>query len=189
MQPDPSGADRPDSRAGAPDRRPDRPGDGSPDERADRLKERVYVTFAALAVVLTLRSHVEETTGRAALATLLITVGGTLLAVLLADLVSHMAVHATWPTTAQLRHMLRVSLGSVAAVATPLVLLALAVGGVLRVDAALRAATITLLVALGAVGWLAVRRVPMTVWQRVVALTGELVPGSAVVALELAAHH
>ena len=34
----------------------------SPRERAERLRERIYVTFTSLAVVLALRSHVEDET-------------------------------------------------------------------------------------------------------------------------------
>ena len=74
-------------------------------ERAERLKERVYITFTALAVVLALQSHAES--AARATVTLLIAVVGTLLAVFVADIVSHLAVHAALPTSRELRHMLR----------------------------------------------------------------------------------
>ena len=56
-------------------------------QRADRLRERSYVTFTALAVVLVLRSEAEHMTARVAAGTLAVTVVATLLAVLVADVV------------------------------------------------------------------------------------------------------
>src|SRR3954464_13732562 len=81
------------------------------ESRAEALKERVYLTFTALAVVLALRAHAQSV-AEAAL-TLLIAVLGTLLGVFLADRVAHIAVHAVLPTGPQLRHMLRISLGAI----------------------------------------------------------------------------
>lgn len=159
----------------------------TPEERADRLKERVYVTFAALAVVLTLRSHGEVTAGVAA-TTLLITVGGTLLAVLLADVVSHLAVHAALPTAAEARHMVAVCTGALGVLVLPMAFVGLAAWGSWTVDGALRASTIALVASLGVVGWLAVRRVALPGWQKLLVLVAEVALGVAVVALELLAH-
>lgn len=156
-------------------------------ERAERLKERVYVTFAALAVVLTLRSHGDVSAGVAA-TTLLITVGGTVLAVFLADVVAHLAVHAALPTVAELRHMVRVCTGALGVMVLPMVFIGIAATGTWRVDGALRASTIALVASLGVVGWLAVRRVTLPRWQKVVVLLAEVALGIAVVALELLAH-
>ena len=159
----------------------------TPGERADRLKERVYVTFAALAVVLTLRSHGDVAAGVAA-TTLLITVGGTLLAVLLADMVSHIAVHAALPTAAEARHMVAVCTGALGVLVPPMVFVGVAATGSWTVDGALRASTIALVASLGVVGWLAVRRVALPGWQKLVVLVAEVALGVAVVALELLAH-
>lgn len=159
----------------------------TPGERADRLKERVYVTFAALAVVLTLRSHGDVAAGVAA-TTLLITVGGTLLAVLLADMVSHIAVHAALPTAAEARHMVAVCTGALGVLVPPMVFVGVAAMGSWTVDGALRASTIALVASLGVVGWLAVRRVALPGWQKLVVLVAEVALGVAVVALELLAH-
>ncbi|MCG7288097.1 hypothetical protein MHY85_19235 [Cellulomonas sp. ACRRI] len=159
----------------------------TPGERADRLKERVYVTFAALAVVLTLRSHGDVTAGVAA-TTLLITVGGTLLAVLLADMVSHIAVHAALPTAAEARHMVAVCTGALGVLVLPMVFVGVAATGSWTVDGALRASTIALVASLGVVGWLAVRRVALPGWQKLLVLVAEVALGAAVVALELLAH-
>jgi hypothetical protein len=159
----------------------------TPEERADRLKERVYVTFAALAVVLTLRSHGDVTAGVAA-TTLLITVGGTLLAVLLADVVSHIAVHAALPTAAEARHMVAVCTGALGVLVLPMIFVGIAATGSWTVDGALRASTIALVASLGVVGWLAVRRVALPGWQKLLVLAAEVALGIAVVSLELLAH-
>jgi hypothetical protein len=163
------------------------PSGRTPEERADRLKERVYVTFAALAVVLTLRSHGDVTAGVAA-TTLVITVGGTLLAVLLADVVSHIAVHASLPTAAEARHMVAVCTGALGVLVLPMVFVGVAGSGAWTVDGALRASTIALVASLGVVGWLAVRRVALPRWQKLLVLVAEVALGVAVVALELLAH-
>jgi hypothetical protein len=159
----------------------------TPEERADRLKERVYVTFAALAVVLTLRSHGDVTAGVAA-TTLLITVGGTVLAVLLADMVSHIAVHAALPTAAEARHMVAVCTGALGVLVLPMLFVGVAASGSWTVDGALRASTIALVASLGVVGWLAVRRVALPGWQKLLVLVAEVALGVAVVSLELLAH-
>jgi purine-cytosine permease-like protein len=101
--------------------------------RAEALKERVYVTFTGLAVVLTLESHSETLTAGEAASTLTITVIGTLLAVFVADLVSHVAVHAKTPTRPELRHMARVSFGAFGAIVFPLIFMTLVLVGYLAV--------------------------------------------------------
>lgn len=159
----------------------------SPSENAERLKERVYITFAALAVVLALRSE-EHGDPAGAARTLFVTVLGTLLAVLVADWVAHIAVHQKLPTVRELQHMVGVSLGAMTAVGVPLVLMTIAAFGGMPLDAALQASTIVLIVALGAVGYLAVRRVKLPVWQRLLVLLSEVAVGLLVVWLEVSAH-
>lgn len=165
------------------------PSSATAEHRAEALKERVYVTFTSLAVVLALQSHSGEllTSGEAA-ATLSITVVGTLLAVFVADVVSHLAVHATAPTGAELRRMTGVSFGAFGAVVLPLIFIGFAALDAWSIDAALRASTIALTVTLIAIGFLAVRRVKMAWWQRLIALGAEFAVGAAVVGLELLAH-
>ncbi len=157
--------------------------------RAEALKERVYVTFTALAVVLALQSPSEEGlhVGEA-VRTLAITVVGTVLAVFVADLVSHLAVHASTPTRTELTRMAAVSFGALGAVVLPVLFLGVAALDVWSLDTALVAATATLVLSLVLIGYLAIRRVPMTWWQRLVALGAESALGLAVVGLELLAH-
>ncbi|WP_203136424.1 hypothetical protein [Microbacterium sp. JZ31] len=158
-----------------------------PQERAERLKERIYLTFTALAVVITLDSHGHPTPGEA-MATLAVTSAATLLAVFVADLVSHLVVHGEIHTRAELRRAAAVSLGAIGAVALPFVFLALAVFDVWTLSHALRGAKAALIVALVAIGWLAVRRTRASWWQKLFVLGAEAGLGLAVIGLELLAH-
>ncbi|MFI2557736.1 hypothetical protein [Nocardia farcinica] len=155
--------------------------------RADRLKERIYVTFTALAVVLALRAHQHIDAGRA-LFTLLLTVAATLSAVFTADVVAHLVVHERLPTRAEVARALHTVAGGLGAVAVPTVFLLLAVAEVWSVHAALRACTIALIVALVAIAYPAVRRTTLTTTQRVLVLGGEAALGTAVIALQTLAH-
>jgi hypothetical protein len=159
------------------------------EHRAAALKERVYVTFTALAVVLAMRSHAEErlTPGQAA-TTLTITVLGTVLAVFVADFVSQLAVHGAAPSRQQWREMATISFGAVGAVLLPMAFIGFAAIGSWSIEAALQASTVALIVTLVAIGFLAIRRVKMAWWQRLVALGAEFALGASVVGLELLSH-
>lgn len=157
-------------------------------QRADQLKERIYVTFTSLAVVLALGSHAAEVTPGEAARTLAITVVGTLLAVFVADVVAHISVHAAVPTPPELGHMVRVSTGSLGVLVLPMVFLGLAGAGVMRLEGALRACTIALAASLIVIGYLAARRVRLPAHQRLVVLFAEFGLGLAVIGLELLAH-
>jgi len=155
--------------------------------RAAHLKERIYLTFAALAVVITLSAHGHVTAGEAAI-TLLVTVMGTLLAVFTADLISHLVVHERLFTAPELRHALTTSFGALGTVALPFVFLGVAGLDLWNAHTALRAAAIALLVSLIAAGWIAVRRMRLTWFQRLVALGAEAALGLAVIGLQVLAH-
>jgi hypothetical protein len=160
----------------------------TPRERADRLRERIYVTFTSLAVVLALRAHEEEETPGRAAVTLVIVVTGTLLAVLVADFTAHLAVHGQLPTRREFRHMIAVVAGSLPAIAVPLALVAAAALGLIELKTALTAAAVVLVATLVVVGYAAVRRTALPGWQRLVVLFAEATLGLAVIALELLAH-
>lgn len=156
-------------------------------ERAGKLKERIYVTFSALAVVLALRAH-DGVEASEALVTLLVTVAGTLLAVFVAELVAHLVAHRRMWTDAELRHAVSVSTSALGAIATPVVFLVLANFEVWRTDRALRASMIALIAALVAFSFAAIRHVPLSFWERLFALGALAVLGLAVIGLELLAH-
>jgi len=160
---------------------------GTPvEERAERLKERVYITFTALAVVLALREHAESP--GVVIGTLVIGVVGALLAVFVADVVSHIATHAALPDARELRHMTAVSFGALGVLVAPLLLLALAAAGAWELDSALLVTTFVLVGTLVAVGYAAVRRVRLPAWQKLLVLLAEFALGVVVVGLELLAH-
>jgi hypothetical protein len=160
----------------------------TPEQRAEVLKERIYVTFTSLAVVMALSSHADELTPGSAAVTLLIAVVGTLLAVFVADLVAHIAVHTALPDRAELAHMISVSTQALAVIVLPMIFVGLAGVGVWEVATALRASTIALIVSLVGIGYLAVRRVRLPLGQRLIVLFAEFVLGIAVVLLEPLAH-
>ncbi|WP_336640940.1 hypothetical protein [Microbacterium sp. USHLN272] len=155
--------------------------------RAAHLKERIYLSFAALAVVITLSAHGHVSAGEAA-TTLIVTVMGTLLAVFTADLISHLVVHERLFTPPELRHALASSFGALGTVVLPFVFLGFAGLDAWSTDAALRASAIALLASLIVIGWIAVRRMPLTWFQRLVALGAEAALGLAVIGLQVLAH-
>lgn len=157
-------------------------------QRADRLKERIYVTFTSLAVVLALASRADELRPSSAALTLSITVVGTLLAVFVADLIAHILVHAQLPSRGELAHMIRVSSGSLGVLVLPLVFIGLAAIGRWELARALRAGAIALSVTLAVMGYLAARRVQLPTRYRIVVLFAEFALGIVVIALELLAH-
>ncbi|GAA2246941.1 hypothetical protein GCM10009851_35500 [Herbiconiux moechotypicola] len=159
-----------------------------PEQRAERLKERIYITFTALAVVLALSSHaIGLDPGQAAL-TLLISVGGAVLAVFCADVVAHIAVHRVLPTAAEMRHMFAVSFGALGVIVLPMIFIGLAALGHWSIEGSLRATVIALIASLAVIGFLAVRRVRLSWWKRLIVLLLEVALGLAVVGLELLAH-
>ena len=160
----------------------------TPELRAEALKERVYVTFTALAVCIALERNVEPAGVAGTAATLGSAVVGTLLAVFLADLIAHMTVHSALPSRAQVRHMAAVSLGALLVLVVPMLLLVLAAVDVVTLAWALRAMSFVLVVTLVVVTFLAVHRVRLPAWQKVLAHASIGALGLAVLVLELAVH-
>jgi hypothetical protein len=158
-------------------------------QRAAILKERVYIIFTTLAVVLALRSHADETTPAAAAATLSVVVIGSLLGILVADLLSHLAVHSTLPTREELRHMVAASASALSVLVTPLILLLAAGLGLWTTSVALSWAVAVLVVTLMVVGYLAIRKLDIPVHHKAAIMLAEVVLSLLVIALELVAHN
>jgi hypothetical protein len=168
---------------------PTAPPSPSASQRAASLKERVYIIFTSLAVVLALRSHADETTPAAAAATLSIVVIGSLLGIFVADLLSHLTVHSKLPTGAELHHMIAVSVDGLGVLVTPLILLAAAGFGLLTTAAALGWAVVVLVVSLAVVGFLAIRRLEIPLHHKAAIMFAEVVLSLLVIGLELLAHN
>lgn len=159
-----------------------------PERFAERLRERVYVGFTALAVLLALSAHAHETAPAAAAKTLFITVLGVLLAGFGADLVAYVVAHSAVPRWAEVRQMVRVGLGGLASVALPLVLIGLAGLGVMPLPRALAVSQLVLLVTFGVIALVALRRVRIPLWQRILLIAALMAVCALAVLLEYAAH-
>lgn len=133
-------------------------------ERAARLKERVYVTFTALTVVLAMSSHATDLDPPAAITTLLIAVTGTLLAVFVADYIAHLAVHQQIPNGTELRHMIGESVGAFGVLPLPLLALSVSALGGWSLAAGLAASAAVLIGSVVFIGYLAVRRTGLPLW-------------------------
>lgn len=120
----------------------------SRDQLAERLKERVYVTFTTLAVLMALSSHGDNPEPGSIALSLLLTTVGVLLAGFAADVIAHSAIHAALPTGPALRHMARVAVGAFGAIVAPLILMLLAGIEAIPVSGAVIASQIVLVVAL-----------------------------------------
>lgn len=158
-------------------------------QRAASLKERVYIIFTSLAVVLALRSHADETSPAAAAATLSIVVIGSLLGIFVADLLSHLTVHSKLPTGEELHHMMAVSADGLGVLVTPLLLLTAAGFGLLSTAAALGWAIVVLVLSLAVVGFLAIRRLDIPLHHKAAIMFAEVVLSLLVIGLELLAHN
>jgi hypothetical protein len=159
-----------------------------PEYRALALKERVYVTFTALAVSIPLGQHVESATVAASAATLALTVVGTLLATFLADLIAHVAVHSVLPSRSEVRRMTAVSASAFLVLVVPMLLLALAATHLTTLNWALQATSFVLVATLVVVTFIPLRRLNLPAWQKLVAYSAVTVLGLAVVALKLVVH-
>jgi hypothetical protein len=84
--------------------------------------------------------------------------------------------------------MLVVSLGAAVVTVPPLILLALAAIGFWSAATALLLSLLTLLISLIAISYLALHRLRLPVWQKVVFFGAEAFLGLAVIALDLLAH-
>lgn len=156
------------------------------ERRAAHLKERIYVAFAALAVVLGMMRH--QLGPIEAILTLAVTILGLLLAVFTADVVAHLVVHARWMTQPELRHAVRTSFGAMSSLVAPFLFLGAAAIGLLDTWLALLAGAIALIGALVVIGWVAVRRLRLRWWERLLALGAEALLGLAVIGLQVLAH-
>lgn len=157
---------------------------------AVHLRERIYVTFASLAVVLTLGVHAEDLGAGAAALSLAVSAAGTVVAAYAADLISHVVVHGAFPDRSEGRSMRSASLGAFTVIALPLLAVGLAALGVWSVQTALAIGAALLVATLCLVTWLGVRRAErLSTAQKVAALVGLTLLGLIVVGLKLLAGH
>ncbi|WP_440695518.1 hypothetical protein [Clavibacter nebraskensis] len=158
------------------------------EQRSEALKERIYVTFTALAVTIATAREAEHATVGGAAVTLLLTVVGTLLAVSVAEWIAQMVRDGEVPDRRDVGHILYVCASSLGVLPAPLAILGLAALGWLDLAAALRIISIVLVATLVLVTLLAVRRLRVGIGVKLLVLAGVAVLGVAVLAVELAVH-
>jgi hypothetical protein len=152
------------------------------------LKERVYVSFISLAVLLALGAHPADTTPATALGALLVAAIGAGLAGLVSEVIAHLALHEHLPSRAEAGHLVRISSGALATVALPAVVLLVSLAGLLPIVPALNIAVAVLALTLGAVGFLAVVRSRLRWYTKLAVFFVLFVLGVMVIAVQLLAH-
>lgn len=157
-------------------------------QRSEALKERVYVTFTALAVTIAFERDAAHATVDGAALTLLLTVVGTLMAVFVADLIAFLVRDSSMPSRPELAHLMYVSFGSLTVIVVPMAILGLSALGVIELTTALRAISVALVATLIVVTLIAVRRLRVELWRKILVLAIVAALGLAVLAIELAVH-
>lgn len=157
-------------------------------QAGDRLRERIYVTFTALAILMAMNAHGEALDSPTVLWTLVISVLGVLLAGLVSDLVSHMIVHNTLPTAVEFRHMLAVSSRALGVLVVPLIAVGLAVFDVIADRTGMTIAIVGLIISLAVIARIAVSRTGLNGWRQLAVLVVIVGLGVLVVFLEALVH-
>jgi hypothetical protein len=165
--------------------RVDRP---EPEQLVPYLKERIYVTFIGLAVLLALNLHPEETSAGAVAGSLAIAAVGAGLAGLVSDVIAHLAVRGTMPDAAELRYLVRIALGALATIVIPVVVLLLSVVGLVPLELALGIAIWVMALTLGAVGYAAVFRSSLAWWKKLAVFGALVLFGLLAIGVQLLAH-
>lgn len=156
--------------------------------RSEALRERIYVTFTALAVTIAFERDAEHATVSSAALTLVLTVFGTLLTVFVADIVAHMVRESSLPSRAEIGHLVYVSFGSLAVLALPVAILGLSALKALELAPALRAISVSLVATLVVVALVAVHRLRVKLALKFFVLSIVAALGLAVLAIEIAVH-
>lgn len=165
-----------------------RSGGESADVVTAAIKERIYATFTGLAIVLVQNSNVEHTSAARASITLLVGIVAIAVAGFVAELLAHLAVHATFPDRREFGRMLRLTSTAIASAAIPLLVLLLAVFDWIELGTALTIASIVYVAILGLIGYIAVRRTRAPWWKQVIALGILVALGGLAILIQQLAH-
>lgn len=147
------------------------------------LRERVYATFTGLSIVLVVAQS-DHTDAEHALLALIIGVLGIVIAGLVSDVVSHLAVEGEFPHGADWIVLMRVAGGGLSTVLVPGTLVLLGWLEVIPLSTAMSAAAVVYIATLALIGWLAVRRSHTRWWERLAALGILIGLGLLVIALQ-----
>jgi hypothetical protein len=154
-----------------------------------RLRERLYGAISCLATLVVLTRYTEDdTSGWVRMLDVGVTMGGLWAASLLADWVAHMSVHQRAPRGQELWRMLQASGQILQAALLPMLALGSAVIGLLETDTAMWVAKWILVVELGAIALLAVRRTRLPLWQQVLTVAALSGIGLLVIGIKVLSH-
>jgi hypothetical protein len=155
-------------------------------ERAAVLRERVYITFTAIAVLVVLRH--EHADVRDAAVTLLIAVLGSIAAGLFAEILSHGLVYQRRIYKDDWKHMFNVAGAGLVVLVPPMFMLFFARVEVIPLEWALRIGLLLLASSLAVFGLQAFKPIPMPPWRKMLGLAGLVAAAYGVVGIELLAH-
>ncbi|WP_372984757.1 hypothetical protein [Microbacterium sp.] len=162
-------------------------GQASPDERAETLREAIYVAFTLLAVLLIELTH-PPLEPLILAGTVTVTVVALTCTMFAADVVSHLVSHDTAMNREQLRHATRAAFTPLLIAVVPVVALLLSGAGWWSAAMAVTLSVASIGIALGAVGWFAVRGLRSDWPRRFVLIVGLLGTVIAILGVQLLAH-
>ncbi|MCS5736155.1 hypothetical protein [Herbiconiux daphne] len=161
---------------------------GDPTEVKPRVRERIYVTFTGLAVLLAFGVHVDDTDPWTVAIALLIGVIGAVLAGFFADVIAELAVDGRLPSAKAMARYIGVSASGLATAVVPLGFLVAAGIGLLDLGIAIFVAITTMAFGLGVIAFAAVARARLPWWAKLAVFVGELVFAAVVIVVKLLAH-
>jgi hypothetical protein len=161
---------------------------GDPEEVRPRIRERVYITFTGLAVLLAFAAHAGDTDAWTIASALLIGVVGAVLAGLFADVIAELAVGGRAPRARAMAGYLAVSGTALATAVVPLGFLVAAGIGWIDVSTALVFAIGTMALGLAVIAFAAVARAGLPWWAKLAVFVGELLFAAVVIVVKLLAH-
>jgi hypothetical protein len=162
--------------------------DGPPEHVAGVLRERIYGGIACLSTLLVLARPADEVSAWRVFVDVAVATGGLWAASVLADLVSEIAVRGRGPRGREALDGLRESGQILEAAYVPLLLVALAGFGVMRLAVALRGGIWVSIIELGLFALLAVRRTTLPVGKRMLVVAALMGLGALVVLIKTIAH-
>ncbi|WP_382304608.1 hypothetical protein [Herbiconiux sp. UC225_62] len=163
-------------------------GVGDAEEVRPRIRERVYITFTGLAVLLAFGAHAGETDAWTIASALLIGVLGAVLAGFFADVIAELAVGGKAPRARAMIGYIGVSTSALTTAVVPLAFLAAAGIGWIDVTTGLVFAIGTMALGLAVIAFAAVARAELPWWAKLAVFVGELLFAAVVIVVKLLAH-
>lgn len=153
------------------------------------LRERLYGAISCLATLAVLTRYTgDDTSAWSRMIDVAVTMGGLWAASLLADWVAHLGVHARAPGRVEVWRMFQASGQILQASLLPLLALASAGIGLVETDTAMWIAQWILVVELGVIALIAVRRARLPLWQQMVTVLLLTGVGVLVIGIKILAH-